>query len=759
MQPGRRRSPVATALAFLAVYVALTLVYTWPLAVEGERLIASDPGDPILNASILWWNAVTVPFSGPWWNAPHYYPSEGIAAFTENLAAISVIASPVQWITGNPIAAYNLALFLSWPLSAFAVYLLVWFIARRPGAAFIAGLVYAFTPYRITELPHLQMLSSYWLPLSLLALHGYLEDRRTRWLWLFGVSWVLQSLANLYFMLFGGVLVALWLAYFGSRPPDRRVSATLVGTWIAASLPLVPVIYKYRVIHDYFGLRRGEHEALFFAATPQGWFEVSHLLWIWGSVLPRGKDNLFPGLTAAALVIGSVALALLRPGWRLRPGRTGRVQVALIAICVLCLTAIGLTIVTGGWSATIGPIFVRMRHLDRALALLLLCGVPLLTMSERVSDSLRGRSAFVFYTGATLIIALLCCGPKLRVGNAVLLESAPYSWLMWLPGFDGVRVPARFWMLGILTLSVAAGLAYARLPLTSWRAARTTAVLALSVGVMVDGWLTAFPLAAPYEAWPTVEPRDRTEPILELPIGPDWDWGATYRAHNHGRRVVNGVSGYDPPHYVALVAGLRARDPAMLPALASFGAIDVVVSKAGDPDGQIARYVAAAHGAVAVADDGQRTTYRIPKGPPEVELGAALPLAEVQAFRHDPKVMHDASLDTGWGDLPQTRGQWIMADLGSVKMVSGVSNAIGRYFLDFPRRLRIEISTNGMAWETVWEGLGATPAFLASVRDPREAALRFGFDPRPARLVRLVQLDEFQSMWRVSELRVHGSGS
>jgi hypothetical protein len=34
---------------------------------------------------------------------------------------------------------------------------------------------------------------------------------------------------------------------------------------------------------------------------------------------------------------------------------------------------------------------------------------------------------------------------------------------MALPGFDELRVPPRFWMLGILTLSVAAGLAFPRL--------------------------------------------------------------------------------------------------------------------------------------------------------------------------------------------------------------------------------------------------------------------------------------------------------
>ena len=47
-------------------------------------------------------------------------------------------------------------------------------------------------------------------------------------------------------------------------------------------------------------------------------------------------------------------------------------------------------------------------------------------------------------------------------------------------------------------------------------------------------------------------------PILELPLGPDWDAAATNRSFAHGRKVFNGVSGYDPPHYAPLQVGLTA---------------------------------------------------------------------------------------------------------------------------------------------------------------------------------------------------------
>ena len=43
--------------------------------------------------------------------------------------------------------------------------------------------------------------------------------------------------------------------------------------------------------------------------------------------------------------------------------------------------------------------------------------------------------------------------PSPTLFNKPALYKAPYAWLFVLPGIDGVRVPARFWMLGVLCLA------------------------------------------------------------------------------------------------------------------------------------------------------------------------------------------------------------------------------------------------------------------------------------------------------------------
>ena len=86
----RRIRPLQKDVAALAAYVLIAAVYTWPLLGRAGDHIASDAGDPILNTSILWWNATVVPFTAAWWTPPFFFPSVNVAAFTENLVGLGV---------------------------------------------------------------------------------------------------------------------------------------------------------------------------------------------------------------------------------------------------------------------------------------------------------------------------------------------------------------------------------------------------------------------------------------------------------------------------------------------------------------------------------------------------------------------------------------------------------------------------------------------------------------------------------------------
>jgi len=741
------------------VFLGTSFLYLWGLFRHLGTELAVDAGDPTLNAAVLWWNATTVPFTSQWWNQPWFHAATGVTAFTENLMGLWPIASPIYWLTRNPVTTYNLTFFLSWPLCAIAAYWLVRRLTPRTDAAIVAGFAFGFAPYRASaEMGHLQSLSVFWLPVVLGAMHAYTDERRRRWLVVFGGAWVLQSLANGYYMMFGAVLIALWLAWFGSTARNRRAALHLGVAWVVASLVLLPILLGYQRIHDHYGLSRTFLEARAFGAHAESWFQVSPLLRFWRGVLPAGKDTFFPGLTVVLLIVAAIVTGLSRSRADKHSARRLAGQAALAIGMLVGLAATIAFVIHGPISIRSGgSVVFKMSDPYRALALLAACAAPLLWLS-RIRDAIASRQPFVFYLFAALVMALLACGPALSAYDRVLLEPAPYRWLMALPGFDQLRVPSRFWMIGTLCLAVAAGLGFQAI-VRAKKAVTYGACAIVSAGILADGWLTKLPsLEAPH-LWTSIAGADARLPLLELPLGPDFDNAATFRTIGHHRAVMNGVSGFDPPHYGALHVGLRSRDPEMLPAIASLGAYEISIEHANDRRGEWQQFVEAVPGASIVGEDSARRVFRIPalpRDPPVV--GAALPIAGISSSRGDPSRAIDHRLDTDWLDFPQEGTQWLLVDLGRVEKIGGVSLAIGEHSADFPRGLAIDISTDGHQFAEIWRGSGAAAAFLALLQAPRTAWLRLPLPHHDARFVRIGQTAWERAGWRVPELEINAIG-
>ena len=85
---------------------------------------------------------------------------------------------PIYAATRNPILSYNVVFLSTFVLSAIGMFLFVRELTGSSGAAFLAGLAFGFAPYRFGTLPHVQVLSSMWMPFVLLGFHRFLDSRR-----------------------------------------------------------------------------------------------------------------------------------------------------------------------------------------------------------------------------------------------------------------------------------------------------------------------------------------------------------------------------------------------------------------------------------------------------------------------------------------------------------------------------------------------------------------------------------------------------
>jgi hypothetical protein len=758
---GRRWRNLSAWLLAAVSYVAFTIVQTWPLVFRLSDVIPNDPGDPILNTWIIWWNAHAVPFTAQWWNAPAFWPSNGALAFSEVLLGLSPITTPIQWLGGSPIAAYNVAFLLTFPLSALAAHALVHRLTGRHLPALIGGLIYGFTPFRIAHFPQIQVMTSYWMPLALLGLHQYMIRRERRWLLLFGGAWLMQALSNGYYLVFFPVLLGLWMLWFAMSRQTIRALRAIVTTFILASLPLIPLLWSYRQIHTGFGFQRDPGEVNGFGADVTSLLDASSLLKFWRLTrFHQAEGELFPGFTAMLLVL----LLVIHVSWRSeRVMRMPRAAALLLAGALLFL-AVGLSsLLSGGWAIVVGnTTLLSVRVASKPLSIGVMLLVAALALIPRFPEAWRRRSPLMFYTLAMGLMYLLCFGPRPRFLGMPFMARGPYGLLMLLPGYDSIRVPARFAMLAALCLSVVAALTFARLTSRLHRWPRLILAIAVACGVVVDSAIGEMPLRQlPLRLASLEMSTDRT-PVVELPIGYiEDDVAAMYRGIYHRRPVVNGYSGFFPPGYEVLRLGFANHDPQMFDAVTASGPVLVVVDTARDVEGQWVKQIAARPGAKLERTESGRQIFSLPGGslPEEVTLTARLPIQTVTANINADQLplALDGNQKTRWDGGPQRGAQVVTIDLGSTRSIDGLTMTLGSHPSDFPRALIIESSSDGREWTPRWSGSSAAVAFAAALRHPKELPLTFALAGVPARMLRLRQVgNDPMFYWSIFELAVYG---
>ena len=303
-------------LVALVVYVALTAILGRDVLRHPATTVLHNAGDPLVIAAILHWTTTHVPFSHAWWQFPVYYPTPDVLAFSEHLLGVGIVSAPIEWISGNVLVAYNVTALLTYPLCALAMYALVWRLARSVPAAFLAGLAYAFAPYRLSQLPHVQMLALFWAPLALTGLHAYVETTRARWLILYGAAWLMQGLSNSYFIVFFSLFAGLWVLWFVVGQRDWRGLWRIAVTTIVAAIPLVPVLIAYVSARARNGFVHSLEEVHLYSADVTSVFCASPLLtfWSWLRVTcTTPETELFPGAALAVLCAIGIAGVSRRP--------------------------------------------------------------------------------------------------------------------------------------------------------------------------------------------------------------------------------------------------------------------------------------------------------------------------------------------------------------------------------------------------------------------------------------------------------------
>jgi hypothetical protein len=308
-----------------AVFLALTALMTWQQLASPYAV--GDTGDPLFSVWRLSWVAHQLPRDPlRLFDANIFYPELRTLAYSDAMLATALMAAPLLWLGVHQLLVYNIVLLLSFAASGVAMYALARALTGDRAAAFVAGVAFAFYPFRFEHYSHLELQVTFWMPLGLLMMHRTMTTGRARDGATTGLLLALQTLSSLYYGLFLLVVMAVvWLATGGLRLCRRRLVP-----WVAAAAVLVllvlPVAVPYLQNRGQLG-ERPDWEARIYSATPRS-YVVAHVRnRLYGGLLdgPRTPEaSLFPGL-------GIIVLALAGAWPRMTGRRAAYVLAALVA--------------------------------------------------------------------------------------------------------------------------------------------------------------------------------------------------------------------------------------------------------------------------------------------------------------------------------------------------------------------------------------------------------------------------------------------
>ncbi len=171
-----------------------------------------------------------------------FYP-QGVSLVYHNFSwlnsAIWLLLQPLcGWV-----AACNVTFLLSFLLTGYSTYLLVSYLTHSQTAAFVAGLIFAFSPYHLSHFNHPNLISVQWLPLCILFLVRTVRERGWHNVLLCALSLVLTGLSRWQLLVFAGILMGLYVGYsllFEREHWRRWTVVALAAIVLTAFLGVLP---------------------------------------------------------------------------------------------------------------------------------------------------------------------------------------------------------------------------------------------------------------------------------------------------------------------------------------------------------------------------------------------------------------------------------------------------------------------------------------------------------------------------------------
>ncbi len=327
----------ARAIGVSALFAALTAVMTWPQ----PRVLATHAAphhDVYFNLwRIRWIHHALTTSPSDLFNGNQFFPERQVLAFSDAMLIEGATALPLLGIGLPPVLVHNLLLLGAIAASGAGMFVLARHLSGSTAGGILAGIVFAFAPYRFEHYMHLELQWAVWSPWAFWALQRTIDTRAVKFGVLTGVFLALQLLSSIYYAMF----LALLLVVVGGLQLiaiPRREQLLTLRSMTAGVLCAAAVTWAYAAPYGDASRRvgaRSEAEVHTYSAKPINYLSATDNNVVYGSRHRAPSERrLFPGVVP--LLLGLIGLLLVPP------------RVSTIAYLIALVVAFLLSLGTNG---------------------------------------------------------------------------------------------------------------------------------------------------------------------------------------------------------------------------------------------------------------------------------------------------------------------------------------------------------------------------------------------------------------------------
>lgn len=527
-------------ISFL-LFFFLSLYITFPLIINLTS-VTTGYGDELVTSWLYNWNIFNFSnFTNLFniFNANNYFPYQNTLAFSDIGFTNSFLVLIPVLLLNSPIAANNLTIIISLTLLGFFTYLISYSITKKNLISILSGVLVIFCPAFLSHFSNIQIISIYFVPLSILSLIIFLQTKKQRYFYLFLSFFTLQSYNSFlpgYFILFTALLIILFFILEDKKRLKIILTRNNIVAIVISFLLIILIAIPYFKVSREFNYVRDIRDSIHLALQPEdflstnkfGYTRVEGLL----STLPFSKDTY----------------------------NLGEVKPGFIGLTFSILFMFSFFYIIKNW--------------------------------RKHNFVIKG----IF--SSSILGLLLSLGPFLHFQRLTIHDPfpIPLPYLIFyyiVPGFMGMRNSARFEILFIVLSAIL--IAYVlkeTLIKTKTNKRNLFIILFILLVIFEFNFPMKFYKVPPPNQFPKVYSWLSTTPkstvIIEMPV---YNWNVTpyanqefwreYYSTIHFRRTVNGISGFSPPPWQETVNYLLAFFPSQesINKLKKMGVNTIIVHK------------------------------------------------------------------------------------------------------------------------------------------------------------------------------------